>query len=242
MIVHGFRVKILKTLCWDESMVVYAAQKLTNAPETPRDFVAIKIVNDGDPNEIAMHRMMACKPHILPLLESHCSADMITLVFPLMKGTLHPADKREHVKRLMRELLTAISACHDAGVMHRDIKPENLLLDERDTLWLCDFGLACLVENKEYSKACTLSYRPPEAILGGNYTEKVDIWAAGCVFYELLNGTRLFTCKTEDQLLDAQIELSKTAHGGPALLSRMLTMDPLLRVTAKDALLDPYFF
>ncbi len=111
----------------------------------------------------------------------------------------------EKIARWSFELLDALSYMHRMGFFHRDIKPENLLLDENESIKVCDFGLAREVRScppyTEY--VSTKWYRAPELVLRANkYNSPVDIWAAACVIAELLSLTPLFPAKdTMDHLL-----------------------------------------
>lgn len=85
---------------------------------------------------------------------------------------------------------------HRNGFIHRDIKPENILLKSQDKLLkIGDFGTTCHVtEGQPYTEyVATRWYRSPECLLTeGWYNSKMDIWAAGCVLYEMSNGHPLF--------------------------------------------------
>lgn len=110
----------------------------------------------------------------------------------------------EHVKIIMYNLLCSVHFMHSAGLMHRDIKPCNLLIDGECSIKLCDFGQSrpfftdeekTTFDKQDGEKpkrrlSAHISsrwYRPPEVILTHqDYDSKVDIWALGCVFAEIL--------------------------------------------------------
>lgn len=106
---------------------------------------------------------------------------------------------------IIYQLLKAISFMHSNYFFHRDIKPENIMIDPNTyEIKLVDFGSSKKLASKgpytEY--ICTRWYRAPECILtSGSYGSSVDIWATGCIFYEILTGNPLFPGNNEiDQL------------------------------------------
>lgn len=109
-------------------------------------------------------------------------------------------------KSMMYQLLDGLNYMHTNRVIHRDIKPDNLLIDSSTaTLKIADFGLAkrFVVPCRSHSSQVqTLWYRAPELILGDrHYGPEIDLWSAGCVFFELLTGRVLFQNETEIGLL-----------------------------------------
>jgi tetratricopeptide (TPR) repeat protein len=83
----------------------------------------------------------------------------------------------------------ALAHAHSQGILHRDIKPSNLLVDERGTAWVTDFGVAKLVEEANLTQSGdlvgTLRYMPPERFAGVS-DERGDIYGLGITLYELL--------------------------------------------------------
>jgi protein kinase A len=97
------------------------------------------------------------------------------------------------VKFYMSELLLALEHLHFHQIVHRDVRPDNILLDEYGHIKLCDFGFAMKltsnVNGKLYTICCPPAYLSPELLnskFDGGYSQEVDIWAFGVVFYELL--------------------------------------------------------
>ncbi|KAI0029611.1 Pkinase-domain-containing protein [Vararia minispora EC-137] len=120
---------------------------------------------------------------------------------------------QSEIKTLMLQLLSAVAHCHANWILHRDLKTSNLLMNNRGTIKVADFGLA-----RRYGDpvgvggmtqlVVTLWYRAPEILLGAKtYSTAVDIWSVGCIFAELLHKEPLFQAKSELELIDMIFKL-----------------------------------
>lgn len=91
------------------------------------------------------------------------------------------------------QILDALATAHQQGVVHRDIKPANLYLLDAGTIKVCDFGIARLADATKITATGALAgtplYMAPEQINGGTVDHRTDLYALGCVLYELLTGT-----------------------------------------------------
>lgn len=102
-----------------------------------------------------------------------------------------------HIKYIMYQILRGLKYVHSANILHRDLKPANILLNLDCHVKLCDFGLARGYDPKDKqdmtSYIVTRWYRAPELLLNNtDYNGAIDIWAAGCIFAELLTQKALF--------------------------------------------------
>ncbi|CAK6431808.1 unnamed protein product [Pipistrellus nathusii] len=123
-------------------------------------------------------------------------------VYELIRGRRHPLSEKK-VVHYMYQLCRALDHMHRNGIFHRDVKPENILI-KQEILKLGDFGSCRSVYSKQpYTEyISTRWYRAPECLLtDGFYSHKMDLWSAGCVFYEITSLQPLFPGANElDQI------------------------------------------
>ena len=135
-----------------------------------------------------------------------------TLADRLAHGAL-PIDQ---VLPIAKQIVDALDAAHSSGVVHRDLKPANIKVTPDDRVKVLDFGLAKAMERSHGTEPPshaqsmsptittpamtgvgvilgTAAYMAPEQARGKNVDKRADIWAFGCVLYELLTGVRSFT-------------------------------------------------
>lgn len=126
----------------------------------------------------------------------------------------------EHARLFMYQLLRGLKYIHSANVLHRDLKPANLFINTEDlVLKIGDFGLARIMD-PHYSHKGHLSeglvtkwYRSPRLLLSpNNYTKAIDMWAAGCIFAELLTGRTLFAGAHELEQMQLILESIPVLH------------------------------
>ena len=101
---------------------------------------------------------------------------------------------------LARQIVDALEATHEHGIIHRDLKPSNIKLRPDGVIKVLDFGLARIAPGRESPDADTSSglivgtpaYMSPEQARGKVVDKRSDIWAFGCLLYEMLTGRRAF--------------------------------------------------
>ncbi|KAL5730260.1 hypothetical protein ACHQM5_003105 [Ranunculus cassubicifolius] len=151
---------------------------------------------------------------------------------------------------MVKELASILKYCHDNGVVHRDVKPENILVTSEGRLKLADFGLA--TRFRKGQRLCgafgSEEYAAPE-VLGGDYTENVDIWSLGVLLHGMLVGALPFEGDSNTQVLEAVKNANLCFEGEawelisePArdLIGKMLTRDVLERLSAEEVLQHPW--
>jgi serine/threonine-protein kinase len=112
---------------------------------------------------------------------------------------------------LMAQVARGLAAIHDAGLVHRDLKPDNVLLDERGTAKIADFGLVRAKSSDALTRTGevlgTYEYMAPEQAEGGHGVDaRADIYALGATLYALLTGRPPFEGKGYEVLKHALLE------------------------------------
>jgi serine/threonine-protein kinase len=212
------------------------------------------------------------QPHIAQIYGFEESNDVRALVMELVDGpTL--ADRFaqrpipiDEALPIAKQIAEALEAAHEQGIIHRDLKPANIKVRADGTVKVLDFGLAKAFDSAPSSGASatmsptlsvhttqagiilgTAAYMAPEQARGKAVDRRADIWAFGCVWFEMLTGRRAFESDDISTTLAAvwktEPDWNVLLHGIPAglrrLLSRCLTKDPKERLQAiGDARVD----
>ena len=169
----------------------------------------------------------------------------------IARGPMRVAD----VILIARQIVDAVGAAHDKGIIHRDLKPANITVTQDGTVKVLDFGLAkTLGAEADAGSAATITsagtvpgvvlgtaaYMSPEQARGQAVDARSDVWAFGCVLFEMLAGRRAFpgatTSDTIARILEREPDWAALAASMPPSLRRLLTRclekDPKRRLHA----------
>ncbi|XP_059439673.1 cyclin-dependent kinase D-3-like [Corylus avellana] len=136
-------------------------------------------------------------PNIIELIDAFPHKGNLHLVFEFMETDLEAVIRDRNIflspgdiKSYLQMTLKGLAYCHKKWVLHRDMKPNNLLIGSNGQLKLADFGLARIFgspDRKFTHQVFARWYRAPELLFGTKqYGAGVDVWAAACIFAELL--------------------------------------------------------
>jgi serine/threonine protein kinase len=200
-------------------------------------------------------------PHIAAIYGFEETAGVHALILELVEGpTLAERLQRgplpvTEALRIARQIADALEAAHERRVVHRDLKPQNIKVKPDGTVKVLDFGLAKAIaaaSDADVSPTTTtpidgtrdgiilgtISYMSPEQSRGHAVDKRTDIWAFGCVLYEMLTGHALFAGETISDTLAAVLKQepdwqalpADTPPGIRSLLRRCLKKDPVDRL------------
>jgi Tol biopolymer transport system component len=169
---------------------------------------------------------------VLEFVEGETLADRIA------RGPL-PVDE---ALAIASQIAEALEAAHERGIVHRDLKPANIKVMSNGGVKVLDFGLAKVSDfarQPDFSDATALTsvsmpgailgtaaYMAPEQANGEDLDRTADVWAFGCVLYEMLTGKRAFDGKTATEILANVLKMDpdwqRLPHGIPPLVQRVL--------------------
>jgi Tol biopolymer transport system component len=173
-----------------------------------------------------------------------------TLAQRIRRGAIPPPEALQ----LAAQIAAGLEAAHERGFLHRDLKPSNITLAPNGTVKILDFGLAkaltgstssddsagsmTAVLTQSVAIVGTAGYMSPEQTLGGTVDRRADVWAFGCVLFEMLSGRRAFEGGSTTQVLAAVVGQEPNWSALPAntprrareVLKRCLQKDPARRM------------
>ena len=196
-------------------------------------------------------------PHIVPLFDSGEAGGFLYYVMPYVEGESLRA-RLERERRLdveatvgvARPVAQALAYAHESGVVHRDVKPENILLSRGQPL-VTDFGIARAVSVAGGERLTatglavgTPAYMSPEQVVGeGEVDARSDVYALGCVIYEMLSGAPPFSGATVQALIAKRLagpppHLTTVPGAVDEVVRRSLATAPQDRFATAVALAD----
>ncbi len=206
------------------------------------------------PNICAIYGIEEAGPFrylILEIVEGQTLAEVLADCAPSERLPLHEA------LRIARQICEALEAAHDKGIIHRDLKPANIKITPDGVVKVLDFGLAKPIlstaagdltdgphvinaKRGEGPIIGTAAYMSPEQARGLTLDKRTDIWAFGCVLYEMLAGRLAFAGDTVSdtiaKILEREPEWSALPATTPPAVRRVLSR--CLAKHPKDRLRD----
>jgi len=231
----------------------YAVKIVIKAKLTQEDEVALK-------EEISVLRELKHN-HIMRLYDVFDERQYFYLITELLHGgelfdriVAKSYYNEREARDTCRILFQAMAYCHSHRVAHRDLKPENLLLlskTDDSAIKIADFGFAKRVKNDRcLSTQCgTPGYVAPEILEGIKYGTKADMWSLGVITYILLGGYPPFIEQNQRELFRkirrGQYEFhaeywGEVSDDAKGLISSLLTVNPDRRISAEEALRNPW--
>ena len=221
--------------------------------------VAVKVIPSTSCSEIQIQTRLD-HPNIVKVLDHFTVDDYTYVVTPyapfgdvglLIRKQYPTGLKKKTARAIFTQMLSAVRYLHSQGIIHNDIKLENFLVFDNNLVHpkvaLADFGTAHFATDRNHF-AGTVEYASPELCRGEHSTTKTDIWSLGVSLFALLCGHRPFDGKSRHGTLRRVIAGNvsfprKWWYGremAQQLIEKMLVTDPALRVSADEAMSDPW--
>lgn len=151
-------------------------------------------------NELQIMRQEMRHPNIVRYHKTFKEGDTLFIVMDLIEGA--PLDEHfnslkekgnrfseARIWNILIQMVQALRYLHkEKGIVHRDLTPKNIMLGENDKVTITDFGLAKVkgTDTSKMTSVCgTILYSCPEMVEGRPYGEKADVWALGCILYQM---------------------------------------------------------
>lgn len=216
--------------------------------------VAVKVLADSmlaDPRAVERFRREArsaaslSHPHIVNTYDAASAGDVHVIVMELLEGpTLADRIARDgrlpvgEALRIGADVADALAAAHARDLVHHDVKPRNVLFDGDGTPKVSDFGIARAASSAITTVHGSPPYVAPEQARGGSADPRSDVYALGCVLFEMLTGRPPFVADTPAEVVAQHLDaprphVSDHVGGVPsevdALVRRLLAIDPAER-------------
>jgi calcium-dependent protein kinase len=209
-------------------------------------------------------------PNIIKIFEYFIAEDSYFVIVELAKGCelMEIIEQLSRYSEnqaaiIMEQLFSCVAYMHSKGIVHRDLKPENIMMESSNigdlSIKLIDFGSAYSISNSAIGKNLhkekkirlrigTPYYMAPE-VIAGYYDKKCDLWSLGIIMYILLGAEPPFIGEDDFETFEL-VKIGKYTYSGSqwsnvsksakALIDKLLTLDPKKRLSAEEALKDPW--
>ena len=201
---------------------VYQAKDRITGREVAIKILLPQILDDSHIGR-RFHREMSIleklnHPHIVHYLTGGVAGGRPYYVMELVNAgslrdelTIHGHLPWQQACRFGIQICSALQHAHNHGIIHRDLKPSNLFMDESGNLKLGDFGIARDTHQVDLTDAGltvgTYAYMSPEQICADtNVSDKTDLYALGCLLYEIVTGYQPFAGATFARILDQHLK------------------------------------
>ena len=183
-------------------------------------------------------------PNVIPLYEAGEADDHLFLAMRYVNGVdlanLIARDLSLDAARgvrILAQIASALDAAHARGLVHRDVKPANVLMGAEDHVYLTDFGLSRLMAQSRLTRTGlfvgSTDYAAPEQIRGEDTDARTDVYALGCVLYQLL--TRRVPFDRASDMATMYAHITEPAPLVSAVWPEAGAFDPVvLRALAKE--------
>jgi len=205
-VLHGYRLR--RCVGRGGMGMVYEAKRVADGRRVALKMLSHRFAYDLDVQQRFEREIQICRslehPNIARILDHFTAFGTNFMVMEFCAGvTLDEFIKARgplaegEVRGITAQLATALAHIHGHGICHRDVKPRNVMISgAREEIRLMDFGLATSVASCELTHCgCVLGtprYMPPEQLAGQRVDYRADLFALGCVVYEMLTGSALF--------------------------------------------------
>ncbi|MTD54119.1 serine/threonine-protein kinase [Amycolatopsis pithecellobii] len=171
---------------------------------------------------------------VMELVEAPTLAELVS-----RHGPLPPTQ----VASIAQQVLTALQAAHDAGIVHRDVKPSNIMVAPNGRVKLTDFGIAQTADDPRLTVSGTIigspAFMAPERVAGKEAVPASDLWSLGVTLFYAVEGTLAFerptTAATLHAIMNEVPYLSRTQGPLASVIMGMLIASPEARISSTQA-------
>jgi len=189
--------------------------------------------------------------HVIQIMDLVWTGEVKAIVLEYFEGSdlaaylgQHGALPLERFRALAIQITEALMQCHRMLIVHRDLKPHNILVSPAGAIKIADFGISRLTSasgdgvTQTETAAGTPAYIAPEYFVSARIDQRIDLYALGCIFYEMLAGSPPFADEPVAPLMRKKLNseyagIDKIRPDVPAqlaaLVHRCLAPDPALR-------------